>query len=384
MLRDSVRDSSPRLGGGTVGGRTTPRLTAGQIELVRRILSCPDCRSAIDQELVCPSCRRSFYPEEDGIISALPANMDGLNRGKEQLESLIESGGEGQDGRNVVLYERAFHDEQAQYYDHLFADPLPLRKYYEYLVGSIIAPLIRDKAFEVDLCCGTGKSSLPLAKRGIDVVGIDISREMLRIYARKAAQLPGKIVLIHADASRPPLRVNSCSAITMIGGLHHIPDREGCVEICCRALTDGGRLILHEPLKSGDTSGLSRFADNAYAICDLGRVWAAMGRRLGMPSRGGSTAVMEEPADFTPYERPFLSAGELSAMIPGAMKTETLRSQGNLSFRGFPPIFQGRVGLAPAWFVVRVDAWLSRTGRAGWSGDALFGVFRKTGEFLES
>ncbi len=140
-----------------------------------RILLCPDCQAELDAALSCPSCGRSMAPEEDGIISALPKQMKAVDRSKDQIQAEIDA--TGADAEKVVQFERAFHDEQASYYDKVFADPLPLREYYKRMVRRQIYSYVQQQPFVVDLCCGTGKGSMPLVERGIQVVGIDVSRE---------------------------------------------------------------------------------------------------------------------------------------------------------------------------------------------------------------
>ena len=204
---------------------------------------------------------------------------------------------------------------------------------------------------------------------------MDVSREMLRVYRRKCG---GKenLILIQADASLPPLIRNSCAALSMIGGLHHIPDRAGSLQSCCSALADGGLLILHEPLSTGHASTLARLLENAYVLTDPGRVWSAIRRRLGLNSNGRSTPVPPPVQDYTPYERPFRSTDELMEALPRQLRALTLRSQGGLSFREFSPFLQSSFAEPLARLVVRLDEWLSRDCRNP-SGDALFGVFRK-------
>jgi ubiquinone/menaquinone biosynthesis C-methylase UbiE len=202
----------------------------------------------------------------------------------------------------VVLFEKAFHDEQATYYDEIFADPRPLREYYSRLVRRQIYEYVRSHAFVVDLCCGTGKSSWPLVQQGMPVIGVDVSREMLRAYRRKGYGSP-RLILVHADASRPPLRPAACGAITMIGGLHHIPDRAASVRHCCRSLMPGGILILHEPLKTGSTSEAAILLQNLYVLSNPGRVWKSIKRRLGMKS-SQPQAESDAISYFTPYENP--------------------------------------------------------------------------------
>ena len=347
-------------------------LSQENITLAARILCCPDCQSQLTAELVCTSCRRSLYPGPEGIIPAMPTGMQTELHDTEQIRNVIDTSGPGSYGENIVLYEQAFHDHQADYYDRLFADPLPLSAYYKHLVREQIYSCVQNREFVVDLCCGTGKSSLPLIERGLHVVGVDVSRKMLELYRRKCPS--DKLLLVHADASRPPLRRASCQALIMIGGLHHIQDREGFVQSCCNALGPDGLLIYHEPLKTGSSTPASRFVENLYALLDPERVSRAIRRRLGLAVRVPIAA--EELADFTPYERPFSSIEELGELMPATMRTETLRSQGVLSFRTFPPNLQGTVGRSLASAVIWLDQFLGKR-HPDWSGDALFAAFRK-------
>jgi SAM-dependent methyltransferase len=344
-------------------------------ELIGKVLCCPDCNEAVGRDLRCAACGRSFLPDADRIISALPAAMQRAHASKAELETAIDAAAEGERGERVVLYEEAFHDEQAAQYDSIFADPLPVRSYYRHLVHAQIYRYLGDVPFIVDLCCGTGKSSSPLLERGVTVIGMDVSREMLRMYRRKCNGALNPI-LIQADASRPPLRRASCHAISMIGGLHHIPDRAGSLKTCCDALSVGGLLILHEPLTTGHKSRLARLIENVHAASDPVRVLNAVRRRIGLTPAARATA--SPAANFTPYERPFRSPDELIDALPENMKTLTIRAQGILSFREFAPAFQRSLGQPLAALVVRADEWLSRRRSTMWSGDALFAVFQKS------
>jgi len=351
-----------------------------KLDMALRILACPDCSGALNAELVCPSCQRSLAPQEDGIISALPAAMEGERQDKDQLQQAIDVSAPEQHSDQIVLYEKAFHDEQASYYDSLFTDPLPLAKYYDCLIRRQVFSFVDREPFVVDLCCGTGKSSLPLIEQGRFVVGIDVSREMLRSYRKKcAARGYENSLFIQADATRPPLRPSSCGAMIVIGGLHHIARRAECMEHWCEALRHDGILVLHEPLKTGKTSRVAVCLENLYAVTDPGRVWRAIRRRMGLRNgTDGPPPAEAEIHDFTPYERPFASAEELLAVMPSRMQSVVLRSQGLLSFREFSAPLQGRAGQPLAALIVRLDNWFSENGHMNWSGDTLFAVFRKS------
>lgn len=235
----------------------TERLSSSATELIARVLRCPDCNGSLDSSLRC-ACGRAFQPAADGIYQRAAVRDVAGASAQRGIQAQIESHGAGDSERGIVQYERAFHDEQASHYDSLFADPLPLKSHYRHLVHRQIHAHLRGAPFIVDLCCGTGKSSGPLLERGMTVVGVDVPREMLRIYRQKYPGQAGPI-LIHADASHPPLRDGSCAELSMIGGLHHIPDKAGSLESCSNALAPGGVLILHEPLKTGRHSRLASF-----------------------------------------------------------------------------------------------------------------------------
>jgi ubiquinone/menaquinone biosynthesis C-methylase UbiE len=286
----------------------------------------------------------------------------------EDLHATIARHGPGEFGQTVVAFEQAFHDEQAPYYDALHTDREPLRTYCRVLIDDIHR-LTHGAEYVVDLCAGTGKSSLPLLERGVRVIAIDVSAEMLRIYRRKAAQYP-KLTLIHADATHPPLDANTCPAILMIGGLHHIPDRQLAVANACRALRRGGLLIIHEPVITGRSHWLVPALRNLDALTDLPRVARALRRRMGRLREIESTP--DDRLDFTPFERAFTSPEQLTALIPRDMRILDLRSRMILS-----DCEVGRHLRPLASLIVAVDNWLSRSGRAGWSGNAIWGVFQK-------
>ncbi len=102
----------------------------------------------------------------------------------------------------------------------------------------------------IDLGCGTGRHSVAFAQRGFDVLGVDLSAEML-------SQLKKKATLANVEVAA--LRANLCdlsglpdasfeSAILMYATLGMIPavsDRDRVLRQIHRIVTPGGRLALH-------------------------------------------------------------------------------------------------------------------------------------------
>lgn len=71
--------------------------------------------------------------------------------------------------------------------------------------ASYVEDLLRFHGLEartvVDLCCGTGNSSLPFARRGYRVVGVDRSGHMLAVAREKAAARGLDIPFLEQDAT---------------------------------------------------------------------------------------------------------------------------------------------------------------------------------------
>lgn len=74
----------------------------------------------------------------------------------------------------------------AQYYDSLTKNVGYSRRAAYFC--TVMQHLKHDPGLTLDLACGTGSLTIELAKRGIDVYGVDGSMEMLSVAQQKAAQ----------------------------------------------------------------------------------------------------------------------------------------------------------------------------------------------------
>jgi ubiquinone/menaquinone biosynthesis C-methylase UbiE len=101
----------------------------------------------------------------------------------------------------------------------------------------------------LDAGVGTGRFALPLARQGVPVLGIDISRGMMgRLQAKRAAlEQGGRIVplrLARGDLRRLPVASGVIGAALMVHILHLIVDWRAVVDEIHRVLAPGGVLIL--------------------------------------------------------------------------------------------------------------------------------------------
>src|SRR5437899_303677 len=92
-------------------------VSARSRDLLTSFLSCPDCQCAVDDTLHCTACRRSFEPDADGIIDALPHDMTCGVECSAGIRATIEELPREDQAAEIVRFEQSFHDQQASYYD---------------------------------------------------------------------------------------------------------------------------------------------------------------------------------------------------------------------------------------------------------------------------
>lgn len=100
----------------------------------------------------------------------------------------------------------------------------------------------------LDLGCGWGRHSLPLAAYGIHVTGVDVSHELLTLARHNARRHDLAVRWIEADIAQLPLR-GSFDAVAQFCGnfLSWLADREQAREVLwnvARLLRPGGRLLI--------------------------------------------------------------------------------------------------------------------------------------------
>ena len=102
----------------------------------------------------------------------------------------------------------------------------------------------------LDLCTGTGDVAIRFAQNNQvgEIVGIDLSEEMLRIARRKARKdgLGKRITLLRADVLHLPFEDNRFDIVTIAFGLRNIGHHQRGISEMVRVLKDGGQLLILE------------------------------------------------------------------------------------------------------------------------------------------
>lgn len=165
------------------------------------------------------------------------------------------------------------HDREAGRYDSLIG-----REFAPYQQGWTAVPWAERLAASgarvvLDIGCGTGRTTLPVAAAGPAVIALDLSRGMLLQAVAKAKSLGiADVWPLIADAERLPLADDAVDGVVCQGVLHHLPDVRVALSEADRVLAAGGWLCLAEP--DVEASGPYR------TVRWIGRRAAAMLRRL--------------------------------------------------------------------------------------------------------
>ena len=132
----------------------------------------------------------------------------------------------------------------AQSYDRLTSDVD-----YQAVVDFYKAILNKEQLMPrtaVDLACGTGSVSLLLAEEGLDVIGVDMSSEMLCMAADKAQEQGCAIQFVCQKLQNLSLPRGVDLAVCALDSLDYILDPEDCQEAIrriYRVLNPGGCFI---------------------------------------------------------------------------------------------------------------------------------------------
>ena len=112
----------------------------------------------------------------------------------------------------------------------------------------------------VDLACGTGSVAVLLAQDGLQVVGVDLSPEMLCVAQQKAQELENPPLFVCQNLSRLQLPRGVDLAVCALDSLDYITEPEACAEAIrrvYRVLNPGGIFIfdVNTPEKLRDMDG---------------------------------------------------------------------------------------------------------------------------------
>lgn len=123
------------------------------------------------------------------------------------------------------------YNEFAYSYDALMTD-VDYEKRTDYIC-SLFEIFDRMPSLMLDLACGTGEFSNRFADKGVSVIGVDISYDMLSVAREKSAEKGNNILYLCQDASELDLYGTVDGAICCLDSLNHITDYDNF----CKAIS---------------------------------------------------------------------------------------------------------------------------------------------------
>ena len=178
-------------------------------------------------------------------------------------------------------------------------------------VGFYLEEARRSGGPVVELGVGTGRIAVPIAADGIRIIGIDSSRGMLDICARRAALAGVDVDLRLGDLREPPVRERVPLVICPFRSLLHMhtdADRREALAAVRRMLRPRGRFVFDVFTPGADDIALThdRWLEREPGIFELAR-WDEVARTLTLTVRG--------PDGETTMALAWLSPGEWRSLL---------------------------------------------------------------------
>lgn len=131
----------------------------------------------------------------------------------------------------------------------------PLEYSFHLLNKSILG---KQQAVTVlDYGCGAGENLIPIAKKGVDVIGLDISPELIELARKRAEAYDVRARFVIGSAYDTGLPSKSIDIVFAIAILHHL-DLEAARTELCRILKPNGVVIIQEPVRDSKWMGRLR------------------------------------------------------------------------------------------------------------------------------
>jgi ubiquinone/menaquinone biosynthesis C-methylase UbiE/uncharacterized protein YbaR (Trm112 family) len=232
---------------------------------------CPDCGAeGLDPQpfkisrpgwmedgiLVCEQCE-AWYPVTDHVADLLPGahavpgtRSRFYERNRTRFEkSALERPAAGlpDPAFAAQVHQRKHFDDLARREDRFSYDALgrmPFQRAIRELTFDEWAPRIRPGSVVLDIGCADGLSTFDIARHDVEVIGLDISPELIRrAQARAAGAGIENVTFVIGDADSLPVADDAIDCVLCYGSLHHVPSPERTVAEMARVLHVGGSYL---------------------------------------------------------------------------------------------------------------------------------------------
>lgn len=157
------------------------------------------------------------------------------------------------------------YEALASFYDGLNPD-VDYGKWSGFIDGIIKKYGQIDTKIVLDLACGTGSMSVELAKKGYEMIGVDLSAEMLMEAQQKAFEQGQSILFLNQDMCDIDLYGTVDACVCCLDSLNYLTDItkvRKCLSLVNNFMNDGGLFVfdVNTPYKFKNIYG-----NNAYIL----------------------------------------------------------------------------------------------------------------------
>ena len=181
-----------------------------------------------------------------------------------------------QDNSDPEWYRKWFNTDYLQLYRHRSSDEAE-----NFVQMLIVKGWLNPEGRILDIACGAGRYMISLLSKGVDIYGIDLSKDLLSIAKSKMSRMIGSR-LVRSDMRLLPFRQKFDAAMSLFTSFGYFsdPDNLRVIEETGRVLKTGGIFIL-------DYFNYESVVNNLrpISIKRLGRIIAEERRRYDVRSR---------------------------------------------------------------------------------------------------
>lgn len=146
----------------------------------------------------------------------------------------------------VKLGVRDIYEELAASYDNRIPGYTALDELFTATESQFVLDRISPRDGVLDLGCGTGRFTLPIARKAASVTGLDLSPAMLEQAANKAKLVGLDITVKCGDMTDLPFDDNSFDVAVSMLAIMHVPadQQQSVFREIARVLNPGGRMLV--------------------------------------------------------------------------------------------------------------------------------------------
>jgi SAM-dependent methyltransferase len=198
---------------------------------------------------------------------------------------------------------------------HAFNKPFSDAHCPNYLMelGAVMALLPPPPLHLLDVGCGTGWTSRFFARRGYDVLGVDISADMIQA-ARQISESEGLENVQYLVSDYEDMNLDGeYDAAVFYDALHHAVDEEAALGAVYRALKPGGVCVTSEP---GRGHARSAHSQTEMARFNVTEKDMPPGKIIGVGRKVGFRAFQTYPHAYDLSKATYQPRGKLQKLIP--------------------------------------------------------------------